>query len=62
MLREISKVEQRYDAVLAVIRDGMAVTRRTNSSPMKPGVLHQPNIIRLASTEHPQGRWSEHIS
>jgi transposase InsO family protein len=26
MLRELSKVEQRYDAVLAVIRDGMRVT------------------------------------
>jgi transposase-like protein len=26
MLRELSKVEQRYDAVLAVIRDGMGVT------------------------------------
>ena len=26
MLRELSKMEQRYDAVLAVIRDGMAVT------------------------------------
>ena len=26
MLRELSKVEQRYDAVLAVIRDGMPVT------------------------------------
>jgi transposase len=26
MLKELSKVEQRYDAVMAVIRDGMAVT------------------------------------
>ena len=26
MLRELSKVEQRYDAVLAVIREGMSVT------------------------------------
>ena len=26
MLRELSKVEQRYDAVLAVIREGMRVT------------------------------------
>jgi len=26
MLKELSKVEQRYDAVVAVIRDGMAVT------------------------------------
>ena len=26
MLRELSKVEQRYDAVLAVIRDGMPIT------------------------------------
>ena len=26
MLKELTKVEQRYDAVLAVIRDGMSVT------------------------------------
>jgi hypothetical protein len=26
MLRELSKVEQRYDAVLAVIREGMRVS------------------------------------
>ena len=26
MLREVSKVEQRYDAVLAVIREGMRVS------------------------------------
>jgi transposase len=26
VLKELSKVEQRYDAVVAVIRDGMAVT------------------------------------
>ena len=26
MLKELSKAEQRYDAVLAVIRDGMAVS------------------------------------
>ena len=26
MLRELTKMEQRYDAVLAVMRDGMAVT------------------------------------
>lgn len=27
MLVELSKMEQRYDAVLAVIRDGLTVTR-----------------------------------
>jgi transposase len=34
MLKELSKVEQRYDAVLAVIRDGMRVVEVAE----KPGV------------------------
>ena len=37
MLREISEVEQRYDAVVAMIRDGLAVSETTE----KVGVSRQ---------------------
>jgi transposase InsO family protein len=47
MLREISKVEQRYDAVLAVIRDGMAVTEIAE----KFGVARQTVHVWLARYE-----------
>ena len=43
MLMELSKVEQRYDAVLAVIRDGMRVTEVAE----KFGV-HRDTVLCLA--------------
>jgi hypothetical protein len=36
MLRELSKVEQRYDAVLAVIQDGMRVTEVAEKFGVQP--------------------------
>ena len=36
MLRELSKVEQRYDAVLAVTREGMRVTEPPSRSGSTP--------------------------
>ena len=47
MLRELSKMEQRYDAVLAVIRDGMAVTEVAE----KFGVGRQTVHVWLARYE-----------
>ena len=40
MLRELSKVEQRYDAVLAVIRDGMAVTEVAEKFGVRRQTVH----------------------
>ena len=44
MLLELSKVEQRYDAVVAVIRDGMKVTEVAE----KFGVQPPDTVYRLA--------------
>ena len=40
MLREISVVEQRYQAVLAVIEDGLSVTHVVAKVGVLPATLH----------------------
>jgi transposase len=40
MLKELSKVEQRYDAVLAVIRDGMTVNEVAEKFEVHRSTVH----------------------
>ena len=42
MLMELSKVEQRYDAVLAVIRDGLTRAPGYRHIPVAPTCHHEP--------------------
>ena len=55
MLRELSKMEQRYDAVMGVIKDGLAVTEVAEKFGVTRQSLHADDVPPLVEVR----RWPQ---